>query len=256
MKEILNIVSEYEGNGFILLFYAAALILLLYKEKDRAVRIVIGYLPLLILAFFFLPPFYRLYSRAEGADTYYRILWLVPVTITISYTFVRFFAGSLKRMLVVLCLLITLAGGFVYSGATAARAQNRLHLPQYVLDICDAIMNDADGEITMAAMPADLVPFVRQYDTRILMPYGREMLMPAYRGYYQSVYDAMEGSEPVDAVQLVQAEREYGCCYVVLSASKPVKGDLEANGLQLMQTIDGYNIYRDPQGIERADLGG
>lgn len=243
----INIIIQYEGSGFILLLYAAAFVLLLKNETDRGNRVLFGYLPLALCVLFLLPPVHGIYSKIEGSDTYYRLFWLLPAGTTIVYAAVRTFADHLRRMLILMAFLIFLCGSNVYENRNIVKAENRLHIPQAVLDVCNTITNDTGGKPAMAAMPSELVQFVRQYDTRIMMPYGREMLMPAYANYYNAVYAAMEQSDPIDAEQLAEAITQYNCRYVVVNRSRQVKGDLSAEGLELVSELDAYQIWRNPE---------
>ena len=245
MKEIYHILIQYQGSGAMLLLYAVALAVLLYNEKDRSVRLLFGYMPLVIFIVFFIPPVYRIYSRLDGADTYYRLLWLIPMSVTIVYSIARCFAGRRLIFLAGACMVIILCGQFTYSNVHIVKAENRLHIPQAVISVCDTITNDTGGERAMAAMPSELVTFVRQYDTRILMPYGREMLMPAYVNYYNSVYAAMEQTQVIDLHRLVEAAREYSCGYIVLNASRSISGNYEREGLELVTDLGAYRVYRD-----------
>ena len=248
MSEIIRTLTEYRGSGLLLLIYLAALVLLLWKEKNSAVRWVFLYMPLVFLVLFFLPPFHALYAKIEGADTFYRLLWMVPMSATICYGGVKLAQLTGRIAIPVICALVIVCGSYVYSqsNVNVQPAQNRLHLPQMVMNICDIIMNDTGGEVTMAAMPAGLTQFVRQYDSRIQMPYGREMQMPQYQGYYHSVYAAMEQTDPIDPAQLVAALDEYDCNYVVLEAARPLASDPAESGMVLIGNTDGYDIYVCP----------
>ena len=244
MNEIWNILLKYEGSGFMVLLYFISLVFLFLREDDSANRKIFLYTPLVFVILFFLPPFYRLYGIIDGTDTYYRILWMAPMAVTIGYCVVRQFSGHLRVMVMVSCALIAVAGNYVYNNENILRVENRLHLPQLVLDICDVIMTDTGGEQAMAAMPPNVVQFVRQYDTRILMPYGREMLMPQWSSYYHAVYDAYV-QDPIDAEYLVESIRDYDCDYVVLEEAKAAGLDLESFGLDLLRAVDGFVIYKD-----------
>ena len=69
--------------------------------------------------------------------------------------------------------IIVVSGSLVYINRYMSPAENLYHIPQNVIDICDVI-EPAEGEPRVrAAFPSELVHFVRQYDTNILMPYGR-----------------------------------------------------------------------------------
>ena len=83
MEEIIHVIKEYAGTGWLLVLYLIALVYLLIREKDRRARMMLVYLPLAVIVVFLLPPVYRLYSALEQTDTYYRFLWLIPMSVTI-----------------------------------------------------------------------------------------------------------------------------------------------------------------------------
>lgn len=245
MREIADVLMRYEGSGQLLLLYAASLVYLLFCEKDRVRRTLLVYLPLLWIAAFALPPVYRLYSKLDEAGTYYRLLWLIPGGLTIAWGMIRLFQNRIRIGILVACGLIILCGQYTYSNENMLPAENRLHLPQMVIDVSDTIMNETGGEQTCVAMPVGLVQFVRQYNTKIIMPYGREMQMGSY---YNSVYEAMEDTEPLDAGKLLRALDEYDCGYLVMETAKvlPIDQKLQQAGLRIVADVDGYRIYYCP----------
>lgn len=249
MSAIWNALIQYDGDGFLFLFYCAALVWLFFRELDRVNRAVFVYLPLALTVLFLLPPFYILYSKVEESDTYYRILWLIPMTLTVAYAGVKLCRRSLVRGVVILGLILALTGHYTYRNENLLPAQNRLHIPQMVMNISDLIMNDTGGQRTMVAMPVGLVQFVRQYETKILMPYGREMQMPQYQNYDvdDSVYRAVNSEHP-DLEVLTSAINQYNCNYVVLETAKLVgynEQELAEYDLKLIAQTDGYSILRN-----------
>lgn len=252
MSGVLGTIVAYSGSGLLTVLYVIALVTLFLREDDKANRILFLYLPACFLVLFLLPPVRDLYAKIEGTDTYYRFLWLIPMSVTTCYALIRQSSRRLPFGLAVMAALMLLCGQYTYSNENILPAENRLHLPQVVLDVSDYVLQDAGGQRTMVAMPPELVQFVRQYDSRILMPYGREMLMPQYADYYQSVYDAMN-ADPVDGKALIEAIREYNCNYLVMAADKMAGVNLSGTGIVYLDTVDGYNIYKDPdepQGLE------
>ena len=70
-------------------------------------------------------------------------------------------AGKKKRVFAVAaCLLIVVSGKLVYSNSLFERAENIYHMPQEVVDICDAI--EIEGREVMAAFPDEFLLYVRQ----------------------------------------------------------------------------------------------
>lgn len=250
MSSIRTILYEYEGGQLLFLLYLVCLAYLFFREKSRDRRILFVYLPLVLLTAFFLPPVFALYSKIDSARTYYRLLWMLPASMTIVYSSLKLFASNLRMGLIVICGIIVLSGNYVYSNENILKAENRLHLPQMILDISDYLMNETGGEQTMAAMPVGLVQFVRQYNAKILMPYGREMQMGSY---YNEVYEAMEQSDPVNAGALCKALNLYNCEFLVIEAAKTIQGDLTDYGLTYLADVDGYSIWHCPYAQEFRD---
>ena len=125
-------------------------------------------------------------------------------------------------------------------------AENMYHIPQYVIDVCDVIAPKEGEQRVRAVFPSELVHFVRQYDTDILMPYGREMLATQW-DYYNAVYEAYEKPEVINAEDLLEATRQSKCLYIVLRTDRKVDVNLVTMGLKLVDTIGDYLIYLDPE---------
>ncbi len=240
------------GNPILAILLIASALYIAIAEKDLKKRIVLGILPLVIMAGFLLPITKILYVAAfdEGSDTYYRLMWLVPMYAVIGYALCKLIFSFGKELyqrlaLVAALIIVVLSGSLVYLNQYMSVAENPYHIPQNVIDICDVIA-PADGEPRLrAAFPSELVHFVRQYDTDIIMPYGREMVVTQW-DYYNVVYEVMEKPEIIDAEALLEATRLTGCSYIVLSENRKIDKNLISLGLVLVDTVDGYRIYRDP----------
>ena len=248
----------YFGNPLlaILLIVSAGYIAVTEKELKR--RIMLGFLPLIMMAGFLLPITKIVYVAAfdEGSDTYYRLLWLVPMYVVIAYAGCKFAVSFGKRSWqrvagVVALVVMILSGSLVYFNQYMSVAENAYHIPQHVIDICDVIA-PAEGEPRVrAAFPSELVHFIRQYDTDILMPYGREMVATQW-DYYNSVYEVMEKPEVIDAEALLEATRQTKCSYIVLKTDRKIDKSLSTLGLKLVDTVSGYYIYADPEVIDQG----
>ena len=123
MKGILEILNAYNGGKLLLALYLVCLIYLWRYEKSRNQRLLLVWLPLFFLLLFLLPPVCRIYSRIDSARTYYRLLWILPMTLTIAYSGVRIFAANLRAGLAVMCALIVLSGQYIYSNENILKAE-------------------------------------------------------------------------------------------------------------------------------------
>lgn len=245
----------YFGNYILLLLTVAAAVYITVSEKDIKKKIILGILPLVIMLGFLVPITKIVYVAAfdDGSDTYYRVLWLAPVYMVLGYAMCKlifsFGKRAYQRIALVSCLaIIAVSGSLVYANPYVSKADNLYHIPQNVIDICDEI-TPADGEPRVrAAFPSELVHFVRQYDTDILMPYGREMVVTQW-DYYNPVYEVMEKPEIIDAEALLEATRLTGCSYIILANDRKIDKNLTTLGLRVIKTVDKYNIYADPEVI-------
>ena len=125
-------------------------------------RILFVYMPLILLLLFFNPLFAKVIYRLGDSEIYYRILWLIPMTVIIAYAGVLFYGKKKGRARIltaaVLAVLIMVSGNYVYDDVFFRKAENQYHVPTAVVDICDAIR--VEGREVLALFPADMVQYV------------------------------------------------------------------------------------------------
>lgn len=240
--EVITIFQKYMGSGFVMIWFLAALIYLLFHEKEKHKRIFLIYLPVIMLVLYFNPLFAAVFGKIVEDEIYFRICWLMPVIIVIAYAAVCI-CGSLagkKKLLFAgtAAVLIAVSGKLVYSNPLYSRAENIYHVPQCVVEICDAIV--VPGREVMAVFPSELFLYVRQYDPTVCMPYNREI----FQGYYDPLYYAME-EQTADLEELVPYARERSCHYIILQEEKEILGNPQDFGWELFKTVRGYVVYRD-----------
>ncbi len=224
-------------------------IYLIVKESDVRKKIIFGVIPLVIVAGFLFPITKKLYvkvARLESANTYYRILWIIPMYVTIAYAFTKFITSiksSVKKHVAVgiLAVVIAITGSCVYANEHVYLAENIYHLPQNVIDICDRIKPTEDEGIIRAAFTPELVYFVRQYDPNILMPYGRDYVD---HNYYTGVLKVMK-EEKIETQELLYYTRVDLDKYIILPTGQKLDEDITSFDVKLVDTIGGYNIYED-----------
>lgn len=244
--ESLVIFKLYTGLKFLILLFALSWAYLLLTEKDKRIRLMFVYAPLLILLLF-LCPLSRKMFVAIGLDgeTYYRVLWTIPMGIVTVYGACKLFGKYKKIGLLLTALMIVLCGDYVYDSPYISRAENEYHIPDEVIAICDLIKPQKETSHVMVVVPEELVYYVRQYNAAIKMPYGREMIASQW-DYYHPVHHAMEETEEIVIADLLKATREAYCQYIVLSPTRLVEGDPADFGLMMIGNIDGYRVYKDP----------
>ena len=245
---IIELYQQYMGTGLVMVLYPAALVYLLMREKDPVKKCLLGWMPALLLVLYFQPWLSAIFLRFAGDEIYYRILWLLPVTVTIAATaadLVRQAKGRRKVLTgVLLALLLILSGDLVYRSPYFHKAENAAHMPSYVVDVCDAIT--LPGREVMAVFPDEFLQFVRQYTPYVCMPYGRDTLLQDFNSFHELAGLMQAGV--IDAKSLAECAAAWGCHYIVLPEGRQISGELGDYGYPADMVIDGYVIYRNENG--------
>ena len=91
--EGLVIFKLYTGLKFLLVLTLVAWVYLLVTEKDRRIRLLLVYAPLIIVVLFLFPLSRKLFVAAGlDGETYYRILWTIPMGIIAVFGACRIFS--------------------------------------------------------------------------------------------------------------------------------------------------------------------
>lgn len=256
-NEVISLIREFMGTGLIVIWFLIALIYLWIREKRKHIRILFLYMPIILLFVYFNPLFAGLVYRVVGDEIYYRILWLLPITVVIAYACVCAYGQLSKEYsgkkglsadifagMYALCLagVIAASGNYIYGSSLFTTAENLYHVPDSVVHICDTI--NVPGREVMAVFPMELVQYVRQYSPVTCMPYGREVTVDRWN-VYPPLCAAME-AEVIDMSQLAPLVREAECHFCILPADKEINGNPEDYGWIWIGETDGYVIYRDP----------
>ena len=248
--------KDYCGSGILPLLFIASAIYIVIIEKATWKKMILGVVPLFVIIMFFVPFTRAIYEKVGMEEnTYYRVLWLIPMSVDIAYAFCRLFDRRRKIGLLVAITTVIICSGFslVYRSQYITRAENRFHIPTAAIDICNLIAPDEDEARVRAAFPPELVYFVRQYNTDIMLPYGRDYV-EAQWDYWNAVYEQMNiepgGSYNVEA--LLETTRQAKCTYVILNMSVATDVDPQSLGLVLLSQMDGYSVYMDPLVVEAS----
>ena len=209
LKEILTIFMDYSGKGIYPFLFLAALIYLLATEKDSKIRRVLLESSLVITVLFFFPLFKMVMDKVEEAGTYYRILWLLPMTVVIAYAGVKLIGRHTRIGLAAMVIVLVLGGEYLYKSQYVTRAENRYHLPQAVIAIC-----------------------------------GRDMVVASWEHVEHPMYALME-SDIVRIDLLAELADDYQCQYIILNKAKQTEGDPEACGLEKIAEVGGYDVFRN-----------
>lgn len=243
MREILAVFQGFTGSGFLTILYLLTLIYLWVAEKNPTLRAVLVYGASIIQILFFMPLFYYGYQILDKG-TYYRILWILPMTITIAYAAVKILGRYPMGSIVVGIFMIIVCGKYIYSNPNISVAQNAYHIPQETIEICDRIMPAEDEERITAVFPDSLIHFVRQYSTRIQLAYGRDYLAPDWI-YGDHPIRKVINQQEIRISELVGLATEQKCQYIILERHRKLVGDFKNYDVFLIGQTANFDIYRN-----------
>ncbi|MBO5372524.1 MAG: MBL fold metallo-hydrolase [Lachnospiraceae bacterium] len=181
---VISMYDTYNGTGMHMALFFACLIYLIVQKKEKDKRyLFLGYTLLFFILCFF-PITAKVILSCVGQEVYWRMFWLLPMTVVIAYTAVQILMqmetkGKRYGMLGLLLVMIVMTGTFTYNETIFAPKQNNYKLPGDTIEICDAIEADAalNGIETKKLLTVnELLTTIRQYDASILMPYGNEVI--------------------------------------------------------------------------------
>ncbi len=242
-----NMLQLYSGNGSLMLLFAASLVYLWIAEKNKGIKAVLVYVSVAVLGLFLLPVSVKFVADIlQEEEIYYRILWILPMGIVISYAAVKFITGLKKKWIqivigVLLVAYIMIGGHLVYKSPQLSKVQNAYQVPDAVIHICDAI--EVPGREVMAAFAPELVQYVRQYSAFVVMPYGYDSLVDRW-GLPDTLEQEMS-KDVSDARQLATLARERGCHFLVINQGHVIDGELNDYDYALIFQADGYDVYKD-----------
>ncbi len=243
MTEILGIFKAYNGTGYYSILFIAALLYLWFTEEDRQLRALIVISPAVIQVLFFVPYFYMGYNMLDEG-TYYRILWLLPMTLVIAYAACKVIGTYTRAGLAIMSLILVISGTCVYTSVLCQRAENIYHIPEEVVEVCDMIKPEEGRERVWASFPISMIQYVRQYTTTIQMPYGRDSIVPTWDYVENPVYEIYR-QKVINAEELTKRTSEAYCNYIILDKAQVLDGELEECGVVLIGETSNYDVYRN-----------
>lgn len=239
-----NFIS-FSGSGLFVILTAVIITVLAILEKNEKVKTVLVTYPIYCLILFAFPLWSLYTAKEDDGEILYRILWLIPFSGIVCFGLVKLifsFEGKKRACLFVAsAVLIMLCGSFVYSNPLYVKAENKYHVPDTVVKICDEII--VPGREIRAAFPIEFITYVRQYTPLVFLPYGRDSLLG---GFFDStdLFEEMQKST-ADAKVLATELRKLNTPYLIINENVSFEGNLSQYGFVYVTTIDGYDIYLD-----------
>lgn len=256
MDGLYDFLIKYNGVGVVSGIYIAAVIYIFLKGGEKE-KLVFAY-----YSFFFalvvFNPVVVMFLRdhvSEVYDTYWRMMWALPVVPLIAYVFAKAFqdeTGKRKRaaLCAVLVAAIAISGQFVFADGNFTRAENKYKVPDTTVQL-SAMLKEID-ETPLAIVPYDVALTIRQYDANVTLVVGRYIAHQWAQGtpYDQMgssglLYEQLYAGVPMDRGAFLAYMADCGNPLVVVedSALDTIEF-LAETGLLLAGHVPGYSIYQ------------
>ncbi len=255
MQIVFDTLRNYRGAGLYFVLFLLAVLYLFLTEKEKNLRVMLIYGALTVLGVFVFPvTSYVIMNYVMDTEIYYRQLWLIPYAATVCYAVMRLMIRTRSRIgkaavFVAASLIIMVTGTNVFTNGNFSRAKNTMHIPQEVIHVCDAILDDDIEYILTAAFPMRLVEYTRQYTAEITTVYGREAIITRWN-LPNELLELIEAPQ-LDAEKLATVGRSQGAECIVVEAIKPMNGQMQDYNYYLIESVDGFDIYMEKWLAER-----
>lgn len=255
MNEIMEITEKmlwlYTGDCWYFLIFLVCAGYLFSKNKARSeIRFINHYM--IGIGFIYICPVTAkiIMDYCIGKSVYWRMFWLLPMAMVVALA-VTFIASEMdskvhKNLFVLaILLLLIFSGNFMYSKDVFTKSVNAYKLPEDIFSVCDMIEDHAENNRITAVFPTEFLPYVRQYDANIYLPYGRRVeTETSPSSDARKLFDVMNQTDK-SAEELAQLAKQNGCQYIVVSKEDAVNNNLSDGDFKAVADSGNYIIYYD-----------
>ena len=248
------------GNIHFGILFISLLYLYTQRKEDTNSRVLIYYCAFFVPTIFF-PPISMAIVRFIDDLSLVRIFWLIPIAIVIPYVIIQLQSTihmkkenitSLFRFafLIVAMFLIWSTAGFHTAYIRAEVHGNYYHIPQTVINVVGEVRRDSTTmgiSQPVVLFPLSMIPFVRQYDATIILPFGGPVgrIPNNFRATNENVREIFEMyfEDGIDYARLVALVKKEGMNYLVIAENSYGMKEVSSR-LEMVSVVDRYIIYR------------
>lgn len=167
------------GQGCCFVLFLGALLYLFVQKSKSWITLVFCGMTVALFVTFLNPLLCGMVSGyVTGADVYWRLYWILPVYLTVSYVLADVIVrvNGLRRYvsLAMSVLIIALSGTYMYKeGLYFAGHGNRYKIPEEVIAVSQTLLEKEEQPVCL--FPEDIAYYVRQYSSDIAVVKARGM---------------------------------------------------------------------------------
>lgn len=168
-ENIWNVIAWYFGNNVVIAFLLILMALYLLGRKKENRLYVIGSV---IAAFLLFNPLtYRVVTKLGEGNTYYRFLWMIPLSLILAWMLLRIWGKLQSAMTKLIFIIAVIFVIFIYSNSSI---ENWTTLPESVyqlsddkIQVADLISEVTDNQPAIVYGEDDLLYGIREYNANI-----------------------------------------------------------------------------------------
>ena len=218
-------VKYIDGNIFYILSVIGLILYILGCKKNERKTLVLYVGILLVVAFN--PLSYHILKKVtDEAMTYYRLIWVFPVTIFFAYSLYMLISKLKNKYYQLFVAVVVALGIIIYSVdiSDLTLPDNKWQIPDYTLEVADSLEKLFDKEGVSGAVVLtdyETANTIRQYTARVWLPCSPRNLdinstSETIEGVMAMIIDNRDdiSSEAVDNIL-----KTYGVRYIVVNIS-------------------------------------
>lgn len=238
--------EKYATTGVTQLLLISSIIILLIREKKSQNQHLAYYIIILVFIIFLPPVAFVFANYFIGDDVYWRVFWLIPSVIVIAFTATKFIEQNGRKAksrvgFVAIVLLIIIGGKCSYNTENFTKSTNQYKLPQEAVDICEMVVQE---DTTKIVVPETIVSYIRQYNSKIDLLYGRNLGKDTKRGKNYQFLLQLNSTDP-DIQYVAEYAREKECEYVVFANTSNGIDFMEDYGYERFGGTENYTVFRN-----------
>lgn len=240
--------ERYAATGVIQLLLISAVMIILIKDKKKENR-QLSYYVIALVVIIFLPPMAHIFGEYFiGVDVYWRVFWLIPSIVVVAYVATMLIeqqnrVSQRNLVFIAVTVLIIIGGRFIYNNENFKKSTNPYKIPQEVIEICDMV--ESENTIKMV-VPETIVSYIRQYNPKIDLLYGRNLGKDSKRGKNYQFLLQLNSPEP-DILYIAEYARDKECEYVIFENTSTGIEKMIDYGYENYGRTANYTIFKDIQ---------
>lgn len=242
IEVIKNTFLEYKGTGMYIALFFVSMLYIFLKEKDKKVKTFFVYFPIIILLIVLNPIFNKIVSHIFTESIYWRLYWMIPLSIEIAYAGVLLIKeqrDKTKQIIATIGIIaiIIISGKYTYAETNFFKTGNLYKLTDESVRVAQLIGADGNGR-KKAIVPETIIAHIRQIDSSIELAYKRDPL---------GIYEGNPIRQELNAGNvkgLTELAQNVNCNYIVFSKATVLTEPMENYGYEKLGETQNYAIYK------------